>query len=328
MTSDLSAVADAIRSNDRFLLVTHENPDGDALGSILATKLALDALGKDSVMYLGGELALPPEYAFLPLEQLSRSLPDDAAERVILALDSATASRTQLDPELLAAAPLTIDVDHHHDNTRYGRINLIVPDASSTGEIVRDLLLELGVELTPEIAEAIYIALDTDTGRFQYTNTTPKAHLLAAELMGHDVVPQEVYRRIYESVPFARQKLKGRALERAALFEGGRMIASYLLRSDFEELGVGEEYAEGVIDELRSVQGVELAMTVREPPEPPGAPRRISMRSASDLLDVSAIARQRGGGGHPRAAGFSSGESVEEIIEFVRSEFANAAAGA
>jgi phosphoesterase RecJ-like protein len=328
MGSELSAVADAIRANDRFLLVTHENPDGDALGSILAMKLALDALGKDSVMYVGGDLVLPPEYAFMPLDDLSRTLPDDVAERVILALDSATAPRTQLPPELLEAAPLTIDVDHHHDNTRYGRINLIVPQASSTGEIVRDLLTELGVELTPAIAEAIYVALDTDTGRFQYTNTTPKAHLLAAELIGNGVVPQEVYRQIYESVPFLRQKLKGLALDRAELYEDGRMIASYLLRSDFEELGVGEEYAEGVIDELRSVEGVELAMTVREPPEPPGAPCRISMRSATDALDVSAIARQRGGGGHPRAAGFSSDESIEEIIEFVRSQFADATARA
>ena len=328
MGSELSAVAEAIRANDRFLLVTHENPDGDALGSILAMKLALDALGKDSVMYVGGDLALPPDYAFMQLDGLSRTLPEDVAERVILALDSATAPRTQLPPELLEAAPLTIDVDHHHDNTRYGRINLIVPQASSTGEIVRDLLTELGVELTPAIAEAIYVALDTDTGRFQYTNTTPKAHLLAAELIGNGVVPQEVYRQIYESVPFARQKLKGIALNRARLYEHGRMIASYLLRSDFEELGVGEEYAEGVIDELRSVEGVELAMTVREPPEPPGAPSRISMRSATDALDVSAIARQRGGGGHPRAAGFSSDGSVEEIIEFVRSQFADAAARA
>ena len=98
MASELSAVADAIRANDRFLLVTHENPDGDALGSILAMKLALDALGKDSVMYVGGELVLPPEYAFMPLDGLSRTLPDDAAERVILALDSATAPRTQLPP--------------------------------------------------------------------------------------------------------------------------------------------------------------------------------------------------------------------------------------
>jgi len=142
------------------------------------------------------------------------------------------------------------------------------------------------------------------------------------------VVPHEVYRHIYESVPLPRQKLKGLALERAVLYEDGRMIASYLLRGDFEELGVGEEYAEGVIEELRCVEGVELAMTVREPPQPPGAPHRISMRSASDALDVSAIARQRGGGGHPRAAGFSSEESIEEIIEFVRSQFADAAARA
>jgi len=328
MASDLTVVADAIRANDRFLLVTHENPDGDALGSILAMKLGLDALGKDSVMYLGGETALPPDYEFMQLDGLARTLPGDAAERVILALDSATAPRTRIDPELLAGAPLTIDIDHHHDNTRFGEINLIVPDASSTGEIVRDVLSELGVDLTPEIAEAIYIALDTDTGRFQYTNTTTKAHALAIELMDRGVEPQEIYRRIYEAVPFARQKLKGRALERAQLYEDGRMIASYLLRSDFEELGVGEEYAEGVIDELRAVKDVELAMTVREPPERSDARLRISMRSAIDRVDVSAIARQRGGGGHRRAAGFSSDESIEQVIEFVRSEFANATARA
>ena len=143
--SDLTAVADAIRENDRFLLVTHENPDGDALGSILAMKLTLDALGKESVMYVGGEMALPPDYDFLPLNGLRRDLPDDAASRVVLALDSATAPRTRVPPEVLEAAPLVIDVDHHHDNTRFGAINLIVPDASSTGEIVRDLLRELDV---------------------------------------------------------------------------------------------------------------------------------------------------------------------------------------
>ena len=326
--SDLTAVADAIRSNDRFLLVTHENPDGDALGSIRAMKLGLDALGKESAMYVGGEMALPPDYEFMALDDLRRELPEDAATRVVLALDSATAPRTRVPPEVLEAAPLVIDVDHHHDNTRYGAINLVVPEASSTGEIVRDLLRELGVDLTPEIAEAIYIALDTDTGRFQYANTTPKAHVLAGELMQHGVEPQEIFRRIYEAVPFARQKLKGKALDRARLYEDGRMIATYLLREDFEELGVGEEYAEGVIDELRSVNGVELAMTVREPPIPDGPPRRVSMRSASDSFDVSAIARQRNGGGHKRAAGFSSTETVEEIIEFVRSEFAHAAARA
>jgi phosphoesterase RecJ-like protein len=328
MTSELTAVAEAMRSHDRFLLVTHENPDGDALGSILAMKLALDALGKDSVMFIGGEMAIPPDYEFMALDGLLREAPPDASTRVVLAVDSATAPRTRIPPEVLASTPIVADIDHHHDNTRYGTINLVVADASSTGEIVRDLLRELGVPLTYEIAEAIYIAIVTDTGRFQYANTTQKAHELAIELMSHGVEPQEVFRKIYEAVPFARAKLKGKALERARLFEDGRMIATYLLREDFLELGVGEEYAEGVIDELRAVNGVELAMTVREPPVPDGPARRVSMRSASDAFDVSAIARQRNGGGHKRAAGFSSDEPVEEIIEFVRSEFADATARA
>jgi phosphoesterase RecJ-like protein len=273
-------------------------------------------------------MALPPDYEFMALDGLHRELPPDAASRVVLALDSATAPRTRIPPEVLEAAPLVIDVDHHHDNTRYGAINLVVPEASSTGEIVRDLLRELDIALTPEIAEAIYIAVDTDTGRFQYANTTQKAHELAGELMVYGVQPQEIFRRIYESVPFPRQKLKGKALERARLYEDGRMIATYLLKEDFEELGVGEEYAEGVIDELRSVRGVEFAMTIREPPVPDGPSRRISMRSSSDAFDVSAIARRRNGGGHRRAAGFSTDESIDEIIEFVRGEFASAAARA
>jgi phosphoesterase RecJ-like protein len=167
-TSDVEAVADAIRSHDRFLLVTHENPDGDALGSILAMKLALDALGKDSVMYLYGDAPLPAEYSFMPLDELRRELPEDWRERVLIALDCANESRLGPDPEPLVGASFVLDIDHHHDNSRFGTLNLIVPNASSTGEVLRDLFAELGVELTPDLAEALYIALVTDTGRFQY----------------------------------------------------------------------------------------------------------------------------------------------------------------
>jgi bifunctional oligoribonuclease and PAP phosphatase NrnA len=326
MTSELVAVADAIRSNDRFLLVTHENPDGDAFGSILGAKLALDRLGKDGVMYLSGDLGLPQEYSFMDLSELRRDLPADVSERVVLALDCANAGRTGLSAELLQAAPLVIDVDHHHDNTRFGRVNLIVPDASSTGEIVRDLLAELEISLTSEIAEALYVALVTDTGRFQYANTTPKALRLAAELVEAGVDAHRVFQGIYESVEFAKLKLLAKALERAELFEGGRLVVTYLLRGDFHELGVGEEYAEGIIDYLRAVDGAEMAATIREPPEPAGADRRISMRAASDELDVSAIARKQGGGGHRQAAGFSSPESIDEIKAFLREEFVLAAA--
>jgi phosphoesterase RecJ-like protein len=328
LTSELAAVADAIRANDRFLLVAHENPDGDALGSILGMKLALDELGKDSVMFLPGDGGPPQEYAFMRLDGLRRELPADAGTRIVLTLDCASEARTGLTADFLAAAPYVIDVDHHHDNTRFGRLNLIVPDASSTGEIVRDVLAELPVALTPAIAEALYVALVTDTGRFQYSNTTPKSLRLAAELVEAGVDIQRVFQGIYESVEFGKLKLLARALDRAELYEGGRLVITYLRRSDFTELGVGEEYAEGIIDYLRAVDGADLAATIREPPEPAGAERRISMRSSSDEIDVSAIARKRGGGGHRQAAGFSSPESIEEIKHFIREEFVLAAARA
>jgi bifunctional oligoribonuclease and PAP phosphatase NrnA len=327
-TNELTLVADALRERDRFLLVTHENPDGDALGSILALKLGLDALGKESVMFLGGDSGIPRDYELLRLDSLRRELPADAAERVLVALDCASAARMGLDPALLERVPLSLDVDHHHDNTRFARINLVVPAASSTGEIVRDLLRELSVALTPEIAEALYVALVTDTGRFQYANTTPKALRLAAELVEAGVDVHRVFQGIYESVDFAKLKLLARALDRAQVYEGGRLVVTYLLRRDFEELRVGEEYAEGIIDSLRSVDGAEMAVTIREPPEPADAPRRVSMRSSRDELDVSAIARKRGGGGHRQAAGFSSPETVDEIVAFVQAEFAKAGAAA
>jgi len=324
--TELRAVAEAIRRNDRFLLVTHENPDGDALGSILGAKLALDQLGKDSVMFLGGESDPPQEYSFMPLAELLRTLPEDAANRILLALDCANASRTGLPAELLERVPLSVNLDHHHDNTRFAHVNVVVPEASSTGEIVRDVLRELGVRLTPEIAEALYIAVVTDTGRFQYANTTPKALRLAAELVEAGVDVHRVFQGIYETIDFAKLKLLARALERAQVYEGGRLVISHLLRSDFRELGVGEEYAEGIIDYLRAVDGAEMAAVIREPPEPPDAPRRVSLRASSDELDVSAIARTRGGGGHRQAAGFSSHESIEEIVGFVREELATQSA--
>src|SRR3954464_15935409 len=152
-TSELQAVADAIRGNDRFLLTTHENPDGDALGSLLAAKLALDALGKNAVMVIHGDAPLPGEYRFMPLAELQRRWPDDVSERVLFALDCANESRIA-DPEVLGRVPVSVVVGHRHDNPRFGRINLIVADASSTGEVLRDLFRELNVDLTPEIAEA------------------------------------------------------------------------------------------------------------------------------------------------------------------------------
>ena len=318
--SDLSAVADAIRGHERFLLTTHENPDGDALGSLLAAKLAFDQLGKDSIMVLYGDAPLPGEYAFMPLADLRRRWPDDISERVFVAVDCANESRIA-DTDVLGRVPLTIDIDHHHDNSAFGDVNLIVSDASSTGEVLRDVFRELDVELTPEIAEALYIALVTDTGRFQYTNTTPKALRLAAELVEAGANVHRIFQGVYESVQFAKLKLLARALERAQVYEGGRIVISYLLRTDFVEVGAAEPYSEGIIDYLRAVEGADMAVLIREPPRADGPTRRVSLRSSVDELDVSAIARRFGGGGHRQAAGFSSDLPIDEITAIVRDGF-------
>ena len=326
--ADLGAVVEAIRGRDRFLVTTHENPDGDALGSLLATHLALRSLGKDSVMFLAGPSPLPGEYRFLPLEELQRELPDDAAERTLIAVDCANEARLGADPAVLHQTPFTVNVDHHHDNSRFGDVNLVVPGASSTSEVLRDVLHELGVELTPELAEPLYVALVTDTGRFQYANTTPKALRLAAELVEAGADVHKVFQGVYESVQFAKLKLLARALERAQVYEGGGLVVSFLLRNDFAEVGAVEPYSEGIIDFLRAVEGADMAALIREPPRGGSPARRISLRASHDELDVSAIARGAGGGGHRQAAGFSSDESIDEITAFLRREFLAAVAAA
>ncbi len=325
----MAAVVEALRRHDRFLVTSHENPDGDALGSLLAMHLALRQLRKDSVMYLAGPAPLPGEYGFLGLNGLLRDLPDDHGERVLVAVDCANESRLGSAEEALRDAPFTLDIDHHHDNTRFGDVNLVAPEASSTGELLVDVFEQLGVRITPEIAEPLYTALVTDTGRFQYANTTPKALRLAADLVEAGADVHRVFQGVYESVQFAKLKLLARALERAQVYEGGRLVVSYLLRDDFSQVGAAEPYSEGIIDYLRAVEGADMAALIREPPRGGTPARRVSLRSSLDELDVSAIARASGaGGGHRQAAGFSSDDSIDDITQFIVGEFNAAAAGA
>jgi bifunctional oligoribonuclease and PAP phosphatase NrnA len=326
--ADLRAVGAALRSHERFLVTTHENPDGDALGSLAATQLALEQLGKDSVMFLAGPAPIPGEYRFMQLEGLLRELPGDAAERVLLAVDCANESRLGPDAAVLHQAPFTLNVDHHHDNTRFGDVNLVVSDASSTGEVLRDIFDELGVEITPDIAESLYIALVTDTGRFQYANTTPKALRLAAELVEAGADVHKVFQGVYESVQFAKLKLLARALERAEVYSGGRLVISHLRKNDFAEVGAAEPYSEGIIDYLRAVEGAMVAALIREPPRGNGPLHRVSLRASVDEIDVSVIARKSDGGGHRQAAGFSSELALEDLKRFIVEAFELAAARA
>ena len=320
-STDLQAVAAAVREHDRFLVVTHENPDGDALGSLLATTVALRQLGKDVLMFLSAARRCRASTRSCSSTGCCASCRTTSAS----GCSSRSTVRRRIGsaptPRRSSARSSCIDIDHHHDNTRFGAVNLIVADASSTGEVLRDVFAELGVELTPEIAEPLYIALVTDTGRFQYTNTTPKSLRLAAELVEAGADVHQVFQQVYESVEFAKLKLLARALERARVLEGGRIVVSYLVRTDFAEVGAAEAYSEGIIDYLRAVEGSELAALIREPPRDDGPVRRVSLRASIDELDVSAIARTFGGGGHRQAAGFSSEASIDEITELIRQGF-------
>jgi bifunctional oligoribonuclease and PAP phosphatase NrnA len=317
--ADMQAVVAALRDNERFVVTSHEAPDGDALGSLLATGLALKGLGKDVVIFLGGPAPLPGEYRFLELEKrgLVRQRPADLGERVLVAVDCASEGRVGAEPGLVDAASFTVNIDHHHDNPRFGDVDLVVSEASSTGEVLADVFRELGVVITPEIAEALYIALVTDTGRFQYANTTPKALRLAADLVEAGADVNRVFQGVYENVQFAKLKLLARALERARVLEGGEIVVSHLLRDDFEAVGATEPYSEGIIDVLRSVEGSAVSALIREPPRDGSPARKVSLRSSVDEVDVSAIARKSGGGGHREAAGFSSDLSVDELTSFI-----------
>jgi phosphoesterase RecJ-like protein len=321
--ADTNAVVRTLRAGARFLVTSHENPDGDALGSVLAVQRALAQLGKDSVMLLGGPVPLPVEYRFLDLpgNGLLRTPPADAAERILVAVDCAQASRI-FEQEWADDVGVIVNIDHHHDNTRFGTVNLVVPEASSTAEVLWEVLNALGVEITPEIAEPLYTGLVTDTGRFQYTNTTPQALRVAADLVEAGVDVHRIFREVYETAPFPKAKLLGRALERAERHAGGRVIVSYLLRGDFPEVGADEPYSEGIIDHLRAIEGIELAVLLREPPRAGVTQRKGSLRSSVEELDVSAIARTFGGGGHRQAAGFTSDLSIEEITRRIVAAYA------
>jgi len=312
-----------IRSADRFILVTHENPDGDALGSLVAMQEILRALDKDSVMFMAAEeFPLPYEYRFFVLDGLVSVVPDDVAERTIVFLDCGNIDRNPAH-ELKRDGAHILNLDHHHDNTRFGTVNHVVPEASCTAEVVWDLMKALGVRPTLPVAEALYVGLVTDTGKFMYENTGTRAHVMAAELIATGVDVHEIYKRLYEGIPYGKLELLARGLSNVERYDGGRLTLSHLSVDDFRQTGAEENYSEGVIDHLRSVEGTAVAALVRDRlGRGTAGLRKVSLRASDDRVDVSRIARVQGGGGHRQAAGFSTEMSWDELVAFLRSQVA------
>jgi phosphoesterase RecJ-like protein len=319
LAGELDLVAEEIRAGDRFLLTTHENPDGDALGSLLAMNAVLNALGKDSVMFLAAkEFPLPVEYRFLHLEEVFHEPPADVADRVVIFLDCGNLDRMPVD--FLRDGSKVINIDHHHDNTRFGTLNLIDVEASCTAEIIYELTALLGVELTPELANPLYVALVTDTGRFMYENADARSHRMAAGLIEAGIDVNEIYRRLYEHAPLEKLKLLAKALDEIQLRDDGKLAVTCITEEDYAATGASETLTEGIIDHLRTIDGAAVAAVVRDQGESGRAARKVSMRSTDGRVDVSAIARVHSGGGHRRAAGFSTDLSYEQVVEFLLAE--------
>ncbi len=320
LQADVKQVLGELRDGERFLLTTHEGPDGDALGSLLAMQAILTQLGKDSVMFLGAkEFPLPVEYRFLPLEEVFHEPPADVVDRTIVFLDCGNIDRMPA-PFLQREDARIVNVDHHHDNTRFGSVNLVDPGASCTAEIVFRLMKELGAELTVDVASALYVGLVTDTGRFMYESTGPDAHRMAAELIEAGVDVHDTYRRLYERVPIEKLRLISRALDGIERYDDGRLAVAYISADDYEASGADEVLTEGVIDFVRSLEGAQIAAVIRDKTDGGAAARKVSLRSTNGSVDVSAIARKYGGGGHARAAGFSTDLPYGELVEKLRGE--------
>jgi phosphoesterase RecJ-like protein len=323
-TDARNRVLDEIRGGEQFLLVTHEHPDGDAIGSLVAMHGILRTLGKDSLMFISADdLPLPLEYRFFDLDGMVSAPPADIDNRVVIFLDCGNIDRTPVGAVKREGSHI-LNLDHHHDNTLFGDVDYVVPDASCTAEIVWDLMGELGVRPTLEIAEALYVGLVTDTGKFMYENTGARAHVMAADLIEAGVDTHDIYRRLYEDMPYAKLELLGRALAKVRKLDDGRLMLTVLTREDFAAAGADDSLSEGVIDHLRSVDGAKVAAVVRELPDSdPTHPRKkISLRSTDGEVDVSAIARVAGGGGHRQAAGVSTDMSEDEIVAFLREQIA------
>ena len=307
-----------VREDSRFLLAAHDGLDGDAIGSLIALHGLLSALGKRSSILIGpDDLPLPTQYRFLPPDGITSQPPPDISEWTVVLLDCGSIERNAT-PALRQGKHL-LNIDHHHDNTRFAAVNYVNKDASCTAEIIWDLLHELQATLTPAIAQALYVALITDTGRFMYTNTSPTAHLMAAELLQAGVDVPALYRQVYEQQPLRRLTLLGIALGQIQRFDGGQLTLAVLSAADFDRAEANDSDSEGIIDELRAIKGTKVAVLAREDRD---GEHKVSLRSTDGDVDVSEIARALGGGGHRRAAGFTTTLTPAELTAFLRQQIA------
>jgi bifunctional oligoribonuclease and PAP phosphatase NrnA len=303
---------DLLNASGEIVAACHINPDGDALGSMLALAAFLERQGKKVWRSWGNKpVDVPPQYSFMP-GAASIVQPDVVPLQVetFVSVDCADRARLGLLEPAFEGAGARLNIDHHISNDLFGDINLVAPDAASNSELIYKLIRRMGGTLDSEEATCLYTGIVTDTGRFQYANTTPETLRIAAELRELGVDHEFVATEVYESTSFEYLHALGIVLFRARLEDG--MVWSRLDRKDLGGLDLDE--TEHFIDALRTVRESHLAVLLKE--LEPGY-YKASLRSRGEV-DVSAIAKALGGGGHTRAAGFEIHGSADEIIARIK----------
>lgn len=304
-----------LQQHDHFAIISHFRPDGDAIGSTLALGLLLRSLGKKVLMWNSDPV--PQRYAFLSGTQDILPVPDDMPEdvQVMICVDTGDIKRLNQNVQnIFNKAPFTINIDHHHTNTHYAQLNVVEGGAAACGCMIYKLLRTMGAELSREIAEALYAAISTDTGSFQYSSTTPEVMRIAAELIEAGVNVGDINRRIYQEVPPTCFITQREVLNNMVIEENGTISHYSMPAGRKAELGVGMEDTKDLVDIIRVMQGVKVAAIFEDLED---GRIRVSLRSKDPAIDVSAIAGMHGGGGHCMASGIRMRGPLEEAREAV-----------
>lgn len=301
-----------------FIVASHVDPEGDAIGSSLALYFALKNMGKKVVVY--NESGVPRILRFLPgVENIVTELPSVNEYDAIFVVDCGDIERLGKLKDRLEKLKI-INIDHHSTNTSFGHLNFVDKEASAAGEVVFNLLKTLNIAFTKEIATNLYTALVVDTGSFRYASTTAKSFIIAAELLSLGVEPWEIAKNIYENYPFERMKLLGDALQTLEIAKGGLCAFMVVTKDMLAKYSATEDLTEGFVNFGRAIEGVEISVLFKEVGQDL---YKLSFRSKGDI-DVSKIAQKLGGGGHKNAAGCRIKGSLREIKEMVLSAIENA----
>lgn len=313
----ISKIVEVLKERDDFLITAHVNPEGDSVGSQIALWIMLEKMGKNAVMVQ--QDPVPSNLRFLKgAGSLMRQIPEDLVPRTVVVLDCPVKERTGKVARALSGEEFIVNIDHHVSNEYFGDINWVEPGVSSVGEMVFHLAVEAGIEIDADMANPLYTAILTDTGMFNYSNTSRATHEIAGRLISCGAEAQRVHANVYESKTFKEVRLLGRVLTTLEVDDAGKIAHMVLTREMYREEGIDAAATDEFINFPRSIEGVEVAIFFKEDAS---FERRVNISFRSKgKYDVNVLASRFGGGGHPKASGCVIDCALEDAREKVLAE--------